>query len=228
MQTPVSKPIPENVLTWFALPAEERSTCLAVDGSGTRVPPREIMTWFAEYFSDQKGELAIACFRIANRFFRGDFASAEDMVQDAMIRAMRSLHTCQGGLGKLVPWCKQVVRNRCLDALRAETRKPTSTLEFTSPEGERVPLELPDRSQAPPSKRLDIERFREALSAAELEVFDPFYVLGCSGPEVAEELGIKTNAVHQRLSMIRKRAATFFAPVGARVETSPRSQGGNR
>lgn len=137
--------------------------------------------------------------RLAARIM-GNLADAEDVVQEAYVRAHRSLVAGQfDGRSKLLTWLRRIVANAAIDALRSRRRRPAAT--DTAPEvgwdgaasaEARVALtELDDWLGAlPPDQRAAL-----TLSAVE----------GLGNAEIAEIMGCTEGAVEQRL--VRARAA---------------------
>jgi RNA polymerase sigma-70 factor, ECF subfamily len=62
--------------------------------------------------------------------------AAEDMAQDAFIRAYQSLGSYRGGSFR--SWLARIVTNICLDELRRLKRRPTVPLMPSDPEGEEI------------------------------------------------------------------------------------------
>jgi RNA polymerase sigma-70 factor (ECF subfamily) len=146
-----------------------------------------------------------AGYRLA-RWLTGRSHEAEDLVQEASLRAFRYLHTFMGGNGRA--WFLRIVRNTCYQwrgrAVAAVTDvfdeqlhsavQPTGDPEalFTRAEGSaRIARAL---EELPP-------RFRELLVLRELE--------GLSYRELAEISGIPVGTVMSRLS--RARRALYLA-----------------
>ena len=64
-----------------------------------------------------RGELHLHCYRML-----GSFHDAEDVLQDAQLKAWRSLHTYDGR-ASFRTWMFRVATNACLDALRTRRRR---------------------------------------------------------------------------------------------------------
>jgi RNA polymerase sigma-70 factor (ECF subfamily) len=128
-------------------------------------------------------------------------SDAEDIVQDAMLRAFRAYDGFQGGDAK--PWLLAIVRNCWRDSAADRRRRAQVPI----PEEESQPLIAPDpdperRAQsASEQRRLDgaiaalPEEFREALVLREIE--------DLSYREIAEITGTPIGTVMSRLARAR-------------------------
>ena len=74
---------------------------------------------FRELVEPYRGELQAHCYRIL-----GSVADAEDVLQEAMLAAWRSIGRFDGR--SLRPWLYRIATNRCLNYLRGESRRPQS------------------------------------------------------------------------------------------------------
>jgi RNA polymerase sigma-70 factor (ECF subfamily) len=70
------------------------------------------------------------------RWLMKEQEAAEDMTQEAFIRAYQSLHSYRGGSFR--SWLSRIVTNLCLDELRRLKRRPTIPLLPSDPEGEEM------------------------------------------------------------------------------------------
>ncbi len=137
------------------------------------------------------------------RWLTNNDHDAEDVVQDAYLRAIRHFGGFQGGEGKA--WLLAIVRNRCYDSMRHkgvrvrttpfeeelhDTRETTSDPETALLQKERAEL----LSQALAELPLEL---REVLVLRELEEF--------SYTEIASIARIPIGTVMSRLSRGRKR-----------------------
>jgi len=133
----------------------------------------------------------------------GSTADAEDVLQEAYVKAYRALVEGRfDGRAKVATWLYRVVANTALDAMRRKAARPTGSEDSPddAPESggaeSHVALrELSDwLAELPPDQRV-------ALVLKSVE--------GFSTPEIAEILGVSEGAVEQRLvrarAMLRKR-----------------------
>jgi RNA polymerase sigma-70 factor (ECF subfamily) len=79
---------------------------------------------FAELVGRYRRELHVHCYRML-----GSFEEAEDLVQEAFLRAWRRRGSFQGGPG-FRAWLYKIATNACLDALRSRRRRVPSLHSF--------------------------------------------------------------------------------------------------
>ena len=122
----------------------------------------------------------------------GDRAAAEDVVQEALIRAWRHPEALTNGKGSVRGWLLTVVRNLVTDRQRARAARPTEVAETAgSPAVER---DHADRVVA----SVTVLEALEELSADHRGVLDHLYFQGRSLGETAQVLGIPTGTVKSR------------------------------
>jgi len=134
---------------------------------------------------------------------------AEDIVQEASLKAFQALDTFRGGDTR--SWMLSIVRNTAMNFLRK--RKPAVAFDRNVAQ-----IEPPDRSPDPEQGMLDQSRreqvrraiarlepeFREALVLREIE--------GLSYKEIAAVLDIPIGTVMSRLSRARQRLLIDLSP----------------
>src|SRR5215207_8132320 len=74
---------------------------------------------FRELTEPHRRELQLHCYRIL-----GSMQDAEDLVQETLLAAWRGLETFEGR-ASVRSWLYRIATNRCLNALRARSRRPT-------------------------------------------------------------------------------------------------------
>jgi RNA polymerase sigma-70 factor (ECF subfamily) len=121
-----------------------------------------------------------------------DRATAEDVTQEALIRAYRFLHTFRGDC-RFSSWLLRITRNCSMDAIRARTQRAERE--------QRGPL---------PSLMTDAiarSELAEALAAISEEHREPFLlieVFGLSYQEAADVLQLKVGTVKSRMHRARQ------------------------
>ncbi len=134
---------------------------------------------------------------------------AEDVVQDALIRAHAALRDAPDRDLVLRPWLYRIVRNRAIDHLRSVKRHPTDPEERLAlvPDARADPAERAAARQHLAAVVADIgrlpERQRVALVRRELD--------GASHEELATELGTTVPAVKSLLVRSRRALASAVA-----------------
>lgn len=139
----------------------------------------------------------------------GDPASAEDVTQDAFIRAWQRLDTFRGGSFR--SWLFTIAANRARDELRRRGRRPTSSLDEARDDPDRADI---DPADGGPSAHDLVEQaeLRRALEAALRALPDDWRevvvladVQGLDYVEVAAVTGVPVGTVKSRLSRARSR-----------------------
>ena len=173
---------------------------------------------FRELIEAYRGELLAHCYRIL-----GSVADAEDVLQEALLAAWRSLGQFDGR--SLRAWLYRIATNRCLNYLRDETRRPQSAGLPDQGAGwtgmvrsddpwwlEPYPDALLGDAAARPEARYDARESIALSFVAGLQHLPPQQravlvlrdVLGFPAAEVADILG--TTAVAVNSALIRARA----------------------
>jgi RNA polymerase sigma-70 factor, ECF subfamily len=117
---------------------------------------------------------------------------AEDVTQEAFIRAYRFLHGFRGDR-KFGSWLFSIVRNCAMDALRRQRREPVAWDE-TAAAG----------SVADPSARVELDAALRAVSPDHRETFLLVEVFGLSYQEAADVLGVAVGTVKSRMFRARR------------------------
>ncbi len=187
---------------------------------------------FREITEPHRRELQVHCYRIL-----GSTQDAEDLVQETLLAAWRSLGTFKGK-ASLRAWLYQIATNRCLNALRARSRRPREVPVMDAPEPTRTrdPMWLepyPDAllegvlDHAPgPAARYEEREATELAFVVALQELTPGQrsalvlrdVLGLGTAEVAEMLD--TGELSVKGALQRARAAVD-ARGPARREDAP-------
>jgi RNA polymerase sigma-70 factor (TIGR02960 family) len=82
---------------------------------------------FRELTDPHRRELQLHCYRIL-----GSIQDAEDLLQETLLAAWRGLETFEGR-SSLRAWLYRIATNRCLNALRARSRRPREVPDMPDP-----------------------------------------------------------------------------------------------
>ncbi|MDX6253027.1 MAG: polymerase sigma-70 factor, subfamily [Kribbellaceae bacterium] len=133
----------------------------------------------------------------------GDRASAEDVVQEALVRAWRHPDSLTNGKGPLRGWLLTVVRNIVTDRVRARNARPAEVAESAAT----VPVERDHADQV--VNTMVVLDALDQLSPEHRVVLEQVYLQGRSVAEAAEVLGIPPGTVksrcHYALRALRER-----------------------
>jgi RNA polymerase sigma-70 factor (TIGR02960 family) len=190
---------------------------------------------FRELTEPHRRELQVHCYRIL-----GSLQEAEDLVQETLLAAWRGLEAFEGR-SSVRAWLYRIATNRCLDALRARSRRPREVqpmIEPPEPTRRTEPIwlepypdvlleELPDRSPGP-AARYEAREATELAFVVALQQLTPGQraalvlrdVLGFRAAEVAGMLDTGEASVKGALQ--RARAALEARLPAADRERAPR------
>jgi RNA polymerase sigma-70 factor (ECF subfamily) len=137
-----------------------------------------------------------------------DGATAEDATQDTFIKAWSSIGSFRGGL--IRPWFLKIATNRCYDLLRAQSRRPASSLDAAVVETEpqwtsQAPTEDPERYAARVELSTHLERALAALPDDQRLIIVLSDIQGYDYDAIATIAGIPLGTVKSRLSRARAR-----------------------
>jgi RNA polymerase sigma-70 factor (ECF subfamily) len=129
----------------------------------------------------------------------GSFADAEDVAQEAFVKAFRSLHQLEQP-GHFAAWMKTITANECTTFNRRRQR--AMSLE----EAEMLPSypALAEEKSRQREKRAEILHAIDSLPEKSRLVMTLHYLSGLSCAEIGEHLDITANAVAQHLNRARK------------------------
>ncbi|WP_329320991.1 sigma-70 family RNA polymerase sigma factor [Streptomyces sp. NBC_01262] len=151
-------------------------------------------------YEDHHGPLL----RYVSGLLRGDRQRAEDFVQETLVRAWLSASDQPPGWSPPRAWLFRVAHNLVIDWARREQSHPELHQEHV--------LETHSDPVDPMSQavhRRFIVHALSRLSRPHREVLFYVYVLGCSGPDAADALGIPPGTVksrtHHALRELRRR-----------------------
>lgn len=152
-----------------------------------------------------------AGFNLARWLLRNP-ADAEDVVQEAMLRAYRFFENFRGGDARA--WLLQIVRNSCYTWL--EKHRPS---DFTTEFNEEVhhrPGADPEKLAMRSDEREQLTRALDLLSPRSREVIVLRELEGCSYKEIAEITGIPLGTVMSTLSRARERLQQLMTSPAAK------------
>ncbi len=152
-------------------------------------------------------------YTVALRLLRDRFL-AEDITQEAFLRAYTALDSYRGGSFRA--WLLRIAHNRALDTLRSLQRRPASPLELAGTDAHAewsgVPAPV---SPVEHAARIELRRRIEAALAtlpedqrAAVILFD---IEGLSYEEIATVTGVSLGTVKSRLSRGRARLRAMLA-----------------
>jgi RNA polymerase sigma-70 factor (ECF subfamily) len=196
---------------------------------------------FRELTEPHRRELQVHCYRML-----GSFADAEDALQDTLLAAWQGLGGFAEDRASLRTWLYRIATNRCLNALRAASRRPARAWDVPGVErpeptrlGEVTWLEpypgdlLADAAAGPPGPEARYEQTEaislafvtalQALPPRQLAVLVLRDVLGFRASEVAGMLGSTVESVTSALK--RARATLQRRPGPARGTEPPPAAG---
>ncbi len=149
----------------------------------------------------------------------GNVQDAEDVTQEAFLKAYRSLSGYRGD-SKFSVWLYRIVSNLCLDLLRAKKRRPTQSLSVENDEGEEEILDVPDE-QFSPEHLLDRKLTRESVQRGLASLPDEARqilllreIQGLSYEEIGRVLELDPGTVKSRIFRARKRLCAFLLQDG--------------
>lgn len=172
-------------------------------------------------FRDIVREHGRALYRLAFRM-TGDASTAEDVVQEAFMKAHRSFAGFDGR-AQIGTWLHRIASNCALDALRRRTRRAAEhygpALEDLPPTHEPETHDPgPDRLAASAQIKAAIERGMTLLTPVERAAFTLRHFEGRSSAEIAEALGLRVegakHAVFRAVQKLRLSLGSFVASAG--------------
>lgn len=152
-------------------------------------------------------------FALASRIMGGDYALAEDVVQESFLALWRYAHSFKPERGGARTWFFSIVHHRALNALRrARPRMPSEPIDEMAgrlPAGEAYDVWSQvrrglDATQVRAALALLPEEQREAVALA--------FLGGYSNTEVAERLGIPLGTVKSRIRLGMQKMRATLAP----------------
>jgi len=128
----------------------------------------------------------------------GDLGDAEEAVQEVFLAAWRAGHTYDPQRGSTRTWLLSMVRNRCIDVLRARQRRPSQPLAdtFDPPDASDVPAEAVSNVTAASAREA-----LEQLPPEQKQAIELAYFAGLSHTEIATQLAAPIGTVKGRIRL---------------------------
>ncbi len=141
----------------------------------------------------------------------GNPEDAQDLAQEAFLRAWRTLPSFQGD-SSFATWLYRLTSNLCIDFLRREKRRsaaaPVTSLDDDD-DGDAPPIQVPDR-RFDPHTEAERKELRAAVGQALLQLSDEHRQIlvlrevdGLSYAEIAQRLDTPEGTVRSRLARAR-------------------------
>lgn len=148
------------------------------------------------------------------RTYARDEQDAQDIVQEALLRASRSLHTYRGD-AKLTTWLHRTVTNTALDhQRRAARRSPTVSYDDHDTVTQDANRFLAHDPMATLDHYLTLRQALAALPAAQRTALVLIDVHGHSVESAAQHLGVRPGTVKSRRYRARETVAAAIADAG--------------
>jgi RNA polymerase sigma-70 factor (ECF subfamily) len=125
----------------------------------------------------------------------------EEVVQDVLVSLWTKGHTVDLSRGKLFSWLAAVLRNRCIDRVRAHGRRipgPPAEVE-DRPNREQTTDETADQEVVAKERNQRIRAALDILPEAQREVVELAFLGGLSHSDIAEKLGESLGTVKSRI-----------------------------
>jgi RNA polymerase sigma-70 factor (ECF subfamily) len=149
-----------------------------------------------------------AAYSLAYRMM-GEREAAEDLVQDAFLKAWRAAGSYRAERGSVRTWLLSIVHNRGIDQLRslASRRRTQEKIEASAPSSQ------PSEAFAQSWRNSQREQVRDALKTLppeQLAVLELAYFSGYTHVEIAELLDLPLGTVKSRMRLGLKKIKDYF------------------
>lgn len=140
--------------------------------------------------------------KLATRMCFGDVHKAEDMVQEAMVKALVHFNEFDNSF-KITTWFSRILRNTILDAQKMDTRVKERCYDYFMWKGSFDPFYMIEEDR-PYEECLDVlPDMIEALPLSD-QIILKMYMNGDKQQEIGKTLGITRGAAAQRIRRICK------------------------
>ena len=179
---------------------------------------RQVLSGDVNAFEDLVSACEKNAYNLALRML-GNAQDAEDVVQEAFLKAYRSLPEFRLD-SRFSVWFYRIVSNLCLDLLRRKGRRGEQSLTVEDEDGEESQLELPDERFEPAAlleRKLTREAVRRGLGALPPEYRQILLLReleGLSYEEIGRVLSLEEGTVKSRIFRARKRLCAFLLADG--------------
>jgi RNA polymerase sigma-70 factor, ECF subfamily len=166
----------------------------------------------AEAFATLYDRHARAAYSLAFRMM-GEKQAAEDLLQDALIKAWRGATSYRLERGSVRTWVLSIVHNRGIDQLRslASRRRTQERVEADAPRSQ------PSEAFSEAWRNSQRDRVREALGSLpkeQLKILELAYFSGYTHVEIADLLGLPLGTVKGRMRLGLKKLRDHFEARG--------------
>ncbi|MER6996821.1 sigma-70 family RNA polymerase sigma factor [Streptomyces sp. NPDC000410] len=155
----------------------------------TGIRPAEPTEEFLRALYERHGSVLL---RFAARLLNGDWHRAEDILQEAAIRAWQHEAELDPTAEALGPWLFAVVRNLVIDGHRARQSRPPEAVD-----SDVMYLPVPDRVDHTLTTQIVVDAMRE-LQPFQREVLLHVHYMGRSVNQTARVLGVPPGTVKSR------------------------------
>lgn len=169
---------------------------------------------FAQLVQQYEKPVYNLCLRMA-----GNSDDAQDLAQEAFLKAWRGLRFYKFE-ATFSTWLYRLTSNVCIDFLRQQKRRPTTSLTVGDEEDESAELEIQDQTPLPEEQVVHREQHK-AITEAMNKLDEEFRMLLTlrvmeerSYEQIAEIMDLKVGTVKSRISRAREKLRRILAETG--------------